>query len=648
MEEKFKNTWGRFFNLKRSRPTASISTNITSVGAGAAPSTRSSMLVQNMQPESAVSSHTTLVADAAPAVVSDVGAAPDAPDAQQVANPHRPPPHSPKTTPSKAEKVTDASRPEKTPWEKAIEKLHPDDQKEFNLKNVKADSDTIKHVLEAADAKRKECEDKRWKCKNWDGKEVFLGNIADCIFINLNKIVEIGTVGFGFGLRPAPAAWFAFLFLLKVNSTDIETMGSLLSGLEDISRILGRCAVYEALYNNYKAKIMPAQNLINSLPDLYAAILTYLCRSKRFFRRPTAERTVVGSANTYTTKFLPLMEKVKNLEASIENAAGATADKFQAAIVVGAEKMNLDEQKTIDRLQQILDSLSPLIEIKDKLEEITNAEAEQFKILTKMSKRLEDAERFEILTWLSEVDYRQHDEFISSARLANTGDWLLKNDDFITWYEEPTSSIFWLHGIGADFHSSKVIDEPRPTNHALAYFYCKYGENDREEPRSILSTIVKQLSLLYPQDSLPKAVVSLYHEQKKNGVKSTGLSIEKSTELILQLSGAFMQTDIIVNALDECNKERRNQLLDALKKLQRSSPRLKIFITSQYNGNISLALKNETQLFIEPSDNFSDIQLFVVAEVGKCISDGSLLWGRVRPELKQTIIDTLTEGAGGM
>ncbi|KAL7273230.1 hypothetical protein RUND412_003934, partial [Rhizina undulata] len=261
-------------------------------------------------------------------------------------------------------------------------------------------------------------------------------------------------------------------------------------------------------------------------------------------------------------------------------------------------------------------------------------------------------ERYEILTWLSKVDYEQHHKFISSARQDNTGNWLFEKPDFIAW-RKSTSSIFWLHGIagaGKTMLASMVIDtlkSQKQTNQALAYFYCKYGEIDRQEPQAILSTVVKQLSLTSPEGFLPEAVISLYDEQN-NGVKSRRLGLDKSKELILHLSRAFDETIIIVDALDECNKDTRYQLLAALKELRSSSEGVKFFITSRNDDDILIQLQNESEVYIQPSDNSSDIELFAVAEVEKYISMGRLLRGEVRPELKHIIIDTLISGADRM
>ncbi|KAL7266629.1 hypothetical protein RUND412_010821 [Rhizina undulata] len=265
----------------------------------------------------------------------------------------------------------------------------------------------------------------------------------------------------------------------------------------------------------------------------------------------------------------------------------------------------------------------------------------------------EDDERFDILDWLSQVNYEQHDKFIVAARQKDTRNWLFRKSDFIEW-ERSTSSIFWLHGIagaGKTVLASTVIDmfkNRMPTNHALAYFYCKYGEIVRQDPESILSTVVKQISLLSPHDFLPEVVISLYRKKRKNGV-TRRLWLEESTELISHLSKAFQQTVIIVDALDECKKETRYQLLIALKKLRSSTNGLiKVFITSRNDDDIVFQLTDEADVLIQPSDNSNDIERFVVAEVEKYISMGRLLRGRVRLELRETIIKTLTNGTDGM
>ncbi|KAL7270984.1 hypothetical protein RUND412_006292 [Rhizina undulata] len=342
-----------------------------------------------------------------------------------------------------------------------------------------------------------------------------------------------------------------------------------------------------------------------------------------------------------------------NKGSTVINRDNTVTDSYNTvnAPTINIEINNGAQARDLQLLRQ------PVVAIKNKLEEMSkqlNDLCSGGSPSTNISRLITlDAERVEILSWLSEVDYKEHHKFISSARQANTGNWLFEKNAFIEW-DKSSSSIFWLHGIagaGKTMLASMVVDmfvDRMPNNHALAYFYCKYGESDREEPRSILSTIVKQISLMSPEGFLPKAVISLYKEQKKDGVKSRRLWLDQSTKLISQLSKAFERTVIIIDALDECKKETRCQLLDALKELRSSTEGVKMFITSRNDEDIRIALEDESDVYIQSSDNSNDIKLFVVAEVEKHISKKRLLGGRVRDELKQTIINTLTNGADGM
>ncbi|KAL7266829.1 hypothetical protein RUND412_010606 [Rhizina undulata] len=301
------------------------------------------------------------------------------------------------------------------------------------------------------------------------------------------------------------------------------------------------------------------------------------------------------------------MFRCSNKNSVVINRDNTVTDSYNSTLNI--EINNGVQARDLQLLRQ------PVIGIKNRVEEI--------------SKRLDKEKRFQVLAWLLEVDYEQHHKFISSTRHSNTGNWLFQKRDFIEW-KISASSIFWLHGIEIAEAGKTIL-----ASLALAYFYCKYGEIDRQEPQSILSTIVKQLSLMSPEGFLTEAVISLFEKQKKNGVKSRFLWLDESTGLISNLSRAFEQTIIIVDALDECNKETRFQLLDALKELRSSTEGLKIFITSRNDDDIRIELENESDVYIQPSDNSSDIKLFVVAEVEKNISKKRLLKGVVRPELKQ-------------
>ena len=186
-------------------------------------------------------------------------------------------------------------------------------------------------------------------------------------------------------------------------------------------------------------------------------------------------------------------------------------------------------------------------------------------------------------------------------------------------------------------------------NDALAYFYCKYGESDRRDPESILRTVVKQLAIVNSDSCLPDSVVSLYRKHKNDGFKSGKLQVDESKDLIIRLTKEFQETFIVIDALDECDKRSRDRLLDALKSIMEETPhRVKVFVTSRDDDDIVLHLKGVPNVYIRSSDNSSDIETFIVAEIERCISKNKLLRGSVEPRLKQRIIWTLADKAQGM
>ncbi|KAL7275311.1 hypothetical protein RUND412_001754 [Rhizina undulata] len=159
------------------------------------------------------------------------------------------------------------------------------------------------------------------------------------------------------------------------------------------------------------------------------------------------------------------------------------------------------------------------------------------------------------------------------------------------------------------------------------------------------------LSLMGPEETLPKSVVSIFKDYESKS-RTMHLSATESQTLISRLAENFVQTIIVIDALDECDWESWEQLLDALKIILKSLAGLiKFFVTSR-DADHDFSLEEEElpniNININPGDNSGDIAAFVRAEVEKCISTESLLRGSVAPEIKESIIKELTLGADGM
>jgi hypothetical protein len=135
---------------------------------------------------------------------------------------------------------------------------------------------------------------------------------------------------------------------------------------------------------------------------------------------------------------------------------------------------------------------------------------------------------------------------------------------------------------------------------------------------------------------------------KERGEEPRALSLEECVDLILKITSEYPAT-IIIDALDECRRDRRHELLKALERiLQRIDNPTRIFVSSRDDEDIVLRLENNRNIFIEANKNTSDIRRFVHEQIEEVIRDKKLLHGRVESALKSRITTELEKGARGM
>ncbi|KAI9787978.1 MAG: hypothetical protein M1816_007282, partial [Peltula sp. TS41687] len=238
--------------------------------------------------------------------------------------------------------------------------------------------------------------------------------------------------------------------------------------------------------------------------------------------------------------------------------------------------------------------------------------------LKSIQDNLEVSKHTEILRWLSPEPYIQHHEQIKIDVLQGTGQWLLSDPVFATWRNESVSSILWLHGMigsGKSKLISIVIEDAMQGFHAghnnpPAFFYCSRNtaEPARSEPQAIIASLARQLSNLRPEHPLLKPAIEIHKKKEAQGFASGRLRIEESCALIIQLVEHYPLTIIVIDALDECNPEKRDDLLEALETiLEESSNLVKIFVSSRDDQDIVLHFQHYPNLEIKSDRNTDDI-----------------------------------------
>ena len=161
----------------------------------------------------------------------------------------------------------------------------------------------------------------------------------------------------------------------------------------------------------------------------------------------------------------------------------------------------------------------------------------------------------------------------------------------------------------------------------------------------ILSSFVRQLSTSH-NDAIPRSTAQMYHQKRQTGFASGKLKLKESQTVLAELFQMYPQVTLVVDALDECNKETRLGFMAILDNLIAESSRpLKILISSRRDRDIERHFENGPNLNIRAIDNRDDIAMFVNHE----ITDSEKFWQvDIHSELKDLICSTLVERSGGM
>ena len=220
------------------------------------------------------------------------------------------------------------------------------------------------------------------------------------------------------------------------------------------------------------------------------------------------------------------------------------------------------------------------------------------------------------------------------------------------WYVSPQVSYSFV-GLLILFISSTIIEEILDVCRAglatLAFFYFDFRDATKQDLRSLLSSLLIQLS--NQSDNFSKILSRLYSTHARGSRAPSDDILIQCLKDILTLPGQG-EIYIVVDALDECPNSSgyhtpREQVLEIIKELvDLQLPHVHFCITSRPVWDIRDALEplavHNVSLHEQAGQNqdISDYIEFVV------YSDPKML--RWSEEDKQFVVKTLIEKAGGM
>ncbi|CAH0044206.1 unnamed protein product [Clonostachys solani] len=505
-------------------------------------------------------------------------------------------------------------------WQAAFAQLPPDTQKALdsiqkNNPTSGSSSAEIDSIITLSKAKQAQCESKQWVVKI-GSRHVNVRHAFSRMVDWLDKFKAFGDMAMNVDPVHAALPWAAFRFILQSFITEREQMGYIVAIMEDAARLVHHGRVFESLYLDAGSRLQdpigqePLNDLRNDTVELYIAILDGLSFCCSQMQKHTIVR--VGSA-------LLKPEDAKKASEQLHN-----------------RWLKLKEQA------QKCDSLR-ILQISDEIQRHLPG---VFSTLDKILVKMQNQERIKILKRISAAPYRGHHMDIQERRTKGTGEWILKSNEFQQWQASETSTITLLYGApgaGKTFLISRVIDhvEQSPKLEGFAYFYCKRDDEERSQPVFILRSLVRQLSSTFQRsEEIHQEVQTLATNMEERALT---FSVGLCQNILSKLISSYRNTTIILDALDECNMDKRSLLMDCLSQLLDRHSNMKIFISSRKDADIIRHFESQPIIEIHATDNQHDIESFVKGELSR-----DKRWDSLEPKLKDKIISTLFHMSRGM
>ncbi|KAH9041903.1 hypothetical protein EDB83DRAFT_2228114 [Lactarius deliciosus] len=262
--------------------------------------------------------------------------------------------------------------------------------------------------------------------------------------------------------------------------------------------------------------------------------------------------------------------------------------------------------------------------------------------------------RQDLRKWLSSPDPSTNHIILCGAQHQGTAIWFFQGSLLAKW--KSTGSLLWIHGkpgSGKSVLCSAVIQDIMTLRDAglasMAYFYFDFRDTDKQNRRSLLLSLVSQISA---RSDLCCDILHRAYLTHDNGA-------HKPTDdvLIQCLKETLVFSDdcpiyIIMDALDECPDtfglpSPRDLVLGLVKELvELSLPHLHICVTSRPEIDIRTALEPLTSLRVSLHDQTGQKE-DIVEYVNSVVHSDSRM-GKWREQDQNLVIETLSDRADGM
>ncbi|KAL5356421.1 hypothetical protein BJX96DRAFT_171598 [Aspergillus floccosus] len=363
----------------------------------------------------------------------------------------------------------------------------------------------------------------------------------------------------------AALAWCGVSLLLPLITSGTTNIEAMLKGFSLIGDIQVYWEVCEQTYlrSPHRQKY---QELRQRLPTLYSHIIEYQARVICHLSRAQLSRAWqnVDGWNDWNGKAAEIRDLSTRCSSLIPP--------------LEAEEIRSNRDR---RLQEMQESRTILGEIR------TILDANKKQIQT----NYEDQKERDLLQVLAS-DYEDYKDF-NAQRVQGTCEWFFADERFHKWRDSDTSSLLWVSagpGCGKSVLSRALIDEQRLstniTTSTVCYFFFKGGDERRMSAANALCAILHQLLTHGPASDLIRYALPSH----KNYGQGLAQNFSELWRILTECASSPNAGEIVcvLDALDECSEESRQQLFSKLNEFYRQPRRpaellskLKFLVTSR-------------------------------------------------------------------
>lgn len=330
--------------------------------------------------------------------------------------------------------MQNTSQNQKKLWTLAFDSLNPEDKDRVKAYHAEKGIKTVYEALNTVQDKQKACMRKRWTLKDSAGRKIIVRDVLDKIAHWINKFKEIGDVAVQYDPTHASLPWAGVRFLLQVSISDLQTFTAVAEGLETISRLTARYAIFETVYlpPPWQSPTSAQSKLCEALV-VYSACLKYLADVGKSI--DALLESVLHEVCLNPRKVLPMRSSrlclgKKRFEKFAKIVQTELSHKLDDSLIA-LKNENAVSFKSLERLMHSFEE--PLLRLSGPL------------VLFQDTLAME--ERRKMLLCLSTDHYREHHEFTYRDVIPETAEWIFSRAEYQDWQSSSSCSILWLHGM---------------------------------------------------------------------------------------------------------------------------------------------------------------------------------------------------------